>query len=42
MTPVRFDYCCLRCWHTWRSEKKYTYCPKCKSKNLDVKNEVIL
>lgn len=32
----RYDYCCKSCWHTWRSEKKYTKCPKCKSENLDI------
>lgn len=38
----RFDYCCKNCWHTWKSEKKYISCPKCKSYNLDTTYEIIL
>ena len=38
----RYDYCCKTCWHTWRSEKIYKYCPKCKTQNIDVQSEIIL
>jgi Zn finger protein HypA/HybF involved in hydrogenase expression len=38
----RYDYCCLFCWHTWRSENKYTCCPKCKGVKLDIRSEVVI
>lgn len=38
----RYDYCCKTCWYTWRSEKIYRYCPKCKTQNIDVQSEIIL
>ncbi len=31
-----YDYCCKKCWHTWRSKNKYSVCPKCKSKYIDI------
>lgn len=39
---VRFDYCCKNCWYTWKSIKKMFYCPKCKSKNMDIQREVVI
>ncbi len=42
MLNKRYDYCCLACYHMWRTSKKYTHCPKCKSTKLDIKEEVVL
>lgn len=39
---TRYDYCCKCCWHTWRSEKRFTQCPKCGSVELDVQSEEVL
>jgi Zn finger protein HypA/HybF involved in hydrogenase expression len=41
MTKI-YDYVCKKCWHMWRTKKKYTACPKCKSKELDIKEDILL
>jgi Zn finger protein HypA/HybF involved in hydrogenase expression len=35
-----YDHMCKNCWHSWKSYNKYTVCPKCKSKNIDIKSEM--
>lgn len=37
-----YDYCCKKCWHMWKSKNKYTFCPVCKSKNIDLKTDISL
>jgi len=37
-----FSYCCLKCWHIWRSVNNYKVCPKCKSDKLDIQSEIKL
>lgn len=37
---LKFDYCCKKCWHTWKLPYKVLTCPKCGSKNIDLEYEV--
>ena len=41
MTKV-FNYCCKKCWYTWRDKRKFKQCPKCKSTNIDIEEDVLL
>jgi predicted Zn-ribbon and HTH transcriptional regulator len=37
-----YDYCCKKCWHTWRNINVIKVCPKCKSTDLDVDFDVTI
>ena len=37
-----YDYCCKKCWHTWRDKRKFEKCPKCKSKDIDIQDDILL
>ena len=43
-TTISKDYTCVQCSHTWKSRRKDeadpNNCPKCKSTNLDVIEEI--
>jgi len=37
---VIYDYCCKKCWFTWKSSTRVKECPKCGSKIIDMEYEV--
>lgn len=37
-----FDYCCKKCWYTWRDKRDFIQCPKCKSRDIDRKDDILL
>lgn len=40
--PIKYDYCCKKCWHTWKIGYKVLTCPKCGSDNIDLQYDVSL
>jgi Zn finger protein HypA/HybF involved in hydrogenase expression len=42
MSHLNFDYCCKKCWHTWKIPYKVLSCPKCGSKDIDLQYDVSL